>query len=121
MEASATSGFAAVLASSAATNVVAADIPAACSFTGLQPATDYYVRYRVRNNGGRETSNERQWAFTTEADSGNVMLLVWQGTLATMGTMGTMGTMATRPGPQRPRSPQGPRSPRRPRSLRGCW
>jgi hypothetical protein len=70
-----------VLASSAVTNVVAADIPATCNFTveGLQPDTAYYVRYRVRNNGGRETSNEKSWAFTTlaEGSPNDVMLLIW--------------------------------------------
>ena len=56
-----------LVASSAVTNVVAADIPAICNFTveGLEPDTAYYVRYRVRNNGGRETSNDKQWPFTT--------------------------------------------------------
>ena len=67
LEVSTTSDFATITASSSVTNVVAADIPATCNFTveGLEPDTVYYVRYRVRNNGGRETSNERQWAFTT--------------------------------------------------------
>ena len=67
LEVSATSDFATILASSAVTNVAAADIPATFSLTveGLEPATDYFVRYRVRNDGGRETSNEKQWAFTT--------------------------------------------------------
>ena len=78
MEVSATANFATILASSAVTNVVAADIPATCNFTveGLQPDTAYYVRYRVRNNGGRETSNERQWAFTTKSMD-CLMLLIW--------------------------------------------
>ena len=67
MEVSETSDFATILASSAVTNVAAADIPATFGLTveGLEPATDYFVRYRVRNDGGRETSNEKQWAFTT--------------------------------------------------------
>ena len=79
MEVSATSDFATILASSAVTNVVAADVPATFDLTveGLEPATAYYVRYRVRNNGGRETSNEKQWAFTTASEKENLMLLVW--------------------------------------------
>ena len=67
MEVSETSDFATIVAASATNVVELAAIPATCNFTveGLEPATGYYVRYRVRNNGGRETSNERQWAFTT--------------------------------------------------------
>ena len=79
MEVSATSDFATILASSAVTNVVAADIPATCHFTvgDLQPKTAYYVRYRVRNNGGRETSNEKQWEFTTLKPTRGVMFLIY--------------------------------------------
>lgn len=68
LEVSATSDFATILASSAVTNVAAADIPATFGLTveGLEPATDYFVRYRVRNDGGRETSNEHVFGpYTT--------------------------------------------------------
>ena len=79
MEVSATSDFATILASSAVTNVMAADIPATFDLTveGLEPATAYYVRYRVRNNGGRETSNEKTFGpCTTPAASTTVTLTV---------------------------------------------
>lgn len=80
LEVSATENFATILASSAVTNVVAADIPATCNFMveGLQPDTAYYVRYRVRNNGGRETSNDKQWSFTTQSTApASVMFLIY--------------------------------------------
>lgn len=80
MEVSITEDFATVLASSTVTNVVAADIPATCNFTveGLQPDTAYYVRYRVRNNGGRETSNDKQWSFTTQSTApAGAMFLIY--------------------------------------------
>ena len=80
MQVSETSNFATILASSEVTNVVAADIPATCNFTvaGLQPDTAYYVRYRVRNNGGRETSNDKQWSFTTQSTApAGVMFLIY--------------------------------------------
>ncbi|MCR5838763.1 MAG: hypothetical protein K6G94_03930 [Kiritimatiellae bacterium] len=80
MEVSTTEDFATITASSSVTNVVAADIPATCNFTveGLQPDTAYYVRYRVRNNGGRETSNDKQWSFTTQSTApAGAMFLIY--------------------------------------------
>ena len=70
MEVSATSDFAVIVATSGTNDVVAADIPATfdLAVAGLEPATDYYVRYRVRNDGGRETSNDNAWPFTTSAE-----------------------------------------------------
>ena len=70
MEVSATSDFAVIVATSGTNDVVAADIPATfdLAVAGLEPATDYYVRYRVRNDGGRETSNDKAWPFTTSAE-----------------------------------------------------
>ena len=72
LQVSTTEDFAQIVASSATTNVVAADIPVLVDFTveGLAPETAYYVRYRVRNNAGHETSNERLFGpFTTKAST----------------------------------------------------
>ena len=72
------------VAGSTTTNqVVAADVPANFDFTveGLQPDTQYYIRYRVSNNDGRVTSNNDayEFPFRTLAEpspaSGGILLI----------------------------------------------
>ena len=70
------------VAGSTTTNtVVAADIPADSNFTveGLEPGTTYYVRYRVKNNDGRETSNSDayEFQFTTLTPLAGVIFLIY--------------------------------------------
>ena len=71
------------VAGSTTTNtVVAADIPADSNFTveGLEPGTTYYVRYRVKNNDGRETSNSDAYEFqftTLTPPPTGVMFLIY--------------------------------------------
>ena len=76
LEASTTSDFASVAATSAATNGLVAGECAPFTLTGLQPATAYYLRLRMENDGRVVAYSAIVGPFTTRS-APDVMLLVW--------------------------------------------